>query len=51
VLPDGTMIELDDDELDASDLPTTDPELAAQIIEARDYLRGLLRQGLFPTTQ
>jgi len=49
MLPNGVLIELDDDELAASSLPERDPALTAQIFEARDELRRLLRQGFFPT--
>jgi L-amino acid N-acyltransferase YncA len=51
MLPHGTLIELDDDELAASGLPGTNPELSAQIIETREHLRGLLRQGFFPVNR
>jgi len=47
-LADGTLHELDDDELAASGLPDTDSTLAAQVADAREHLRGLLRQGFFP---
>ncbi|HVL22451.1 MAG TPA: DUF402 domain-containing protein, partial [Thermomicrobiales bacterium] len=51
MLPNGTLIELDDDELAASGLPERDPALAAQIRDTRDHLRALLRQGFWPTVQ
>ena len=40
----------DDDELAASGLPERDPDLTRQMIDAREVLRRLLREGYFPAT-
>jgi hypothetical protein len=47
MLPDGTMSDLDDDELSESDLLDRDPHLTRQMIDAREHLRRLLRERFF----
>lgn len=49
MLPDGTVTDLDDDELAESGWPESQPELTRQMIAARDELRRLLQAGFFPT--
>jgi hypothetical protein len=49
MLPDGTKIPLDDEELAASSFPDREPDLTRQMIAARDELRRLLESGYFPT--
>lgn len=48
MLPDGTTLDRDDDELASSGLPDREPDLTTQIIEAREELRRLLQSGFFP---
>ena len=48
VLPDGTPIMVDDDEIDASGYRTTEPRLVDQMFAARAELLGLLEGGFFP---
>ena len=48
MLPDRTVIEIDDEELAASGLPERDPNLTGQIVDARNELRRLLQDGFFP---
>lgn len=48
MFPDGTIANLDDDELAATGLPDRDPTLTRQILAARDELTRLLREGFFP---
>lgn len=47
-LADGTVMNLDEDELGASKLNQTHPWLIPQIVTARDELRRLLESGFFP---
>ncbi|HWV24470.1 MAG TPA: DUF402 domain-containing protein [Thermomicrobiales bacterium] len=49
MLPDGTIANLDEDELAESGLPDGDPALTRQLFAARDELTCLLREGFFPT--
>lgn len=49
MLPDGTAVDLDDDELAASGIPEREPDLARQMVAARDEVRRLLQAGYFPT--
>lgn len=49
VLPDGTSIDLDDDELAGSRLPERAPDLTHQMLAAREELRRLFSDGFFPT--
>ncbi len=46
--PDGTITNLDEDELAESGLPDRNPNLALQIFGARDELTRLLKEGFFP---
>ena len=48
VLPDGTSVDLDDDELAESGIADHEPELTRQMLAARDELRRLLLEGFFP---
>jgi L-amino acid N-acyltransferase YncA len=48
MLPDGSTIMLDDDELDASGLRESSPRIVDQMIAARDELKRLLKTGFFP---
>jgi L-amino acid N-acyltransferase YncA len=48
MLPDGTIANLDEDELQESNLNQTHPWLIPQIVAARDELAQLLRSGFFP---
>lgn len=48
VLPNGEPVVLDEDELDASGLASTNPELHARILATRDKLLQLARTGAFP---
>jgi hypothetical protein len=49
VLPDGTVIMVDDDEIDASGYRETAPWLVDQMFDARKELLQLLKSGFFPT--
>ena len=49
VLPDGTSIMVDDDEVDASGYRQTAPWLVDQIFDAREELLRLMKSGFFPT--
>lgn len=49
VLPDGTVIDLDEEELAESGMRESQPEIAAQMIAARDQLREMLVEGFFPS--
>ena len=49
MLSDGTSVDLDDNELTESGLPEREPDISRQMLHARKTLRGLLRQGFFPT--
>lgn len=48
VYPDGRLLVLDEDELAASGLATTDPALHARIVAARDALLALAASGAYP---
>lgn len=48
MLPDGTIIDVDDEEFTTSGLPEHAPNLASQIVDARNELRRLLTGGFFP---
>jgi predicted RNA-binding protein associated with RNAse of E/G family len=48
MLPDGSVSLLDDDELQASGLLSREPDLARQIVAAREELQRLLEAGFFP---
>jgi hypothetical protein len=48
VLPDGTAIMVDDDEVDASGFRTSAPWLVDQMFDAREELLRLLKDGFFP---
>lgn len=50
MLPDGTFIDLDDDELTESGLRQSQPDLARQMIDARETLKHLLRDRFFPSS-
>lgn len=49
MLTDGTMVDLDDDELAESGLSQREPELTRQMLDARETLRRMLGTGFFPT--
>lgn len=48
MLPNGTVVLLDDDEVEASGLPKSSPWIIDQMIAAREELRRLLENGFFP---
>lgn len=48
MLPDGTSVDLDDDELIESGFPEREPDISRQMLDARETLRGLLSDGFFP---
>jgi predicted RNA-binding protein associated with RNAse of E/G family len=48
MLPDGSTIMLDDDEIDASGLRESSPWIIDQMFAARKELKGLLETGFFP---
>lgn len=48
MLPDGTSVDLDDDELTESRFPQREPDMTRQMFDARETLRGLLHEGFFP---
>jgi L-amino acid N-acyltransferase YncA len=49
MLPDGTSVDLDDDELTGSGFPQREPDISRQMLDARETLRRLLRERFFPT--
>lgn len=48
MLPDGSAIMVDDDEVDGSGFRSTAPWLVDQMFDARTELLGLLKRGFFP---